>query len=180
MRHTLLPLNERKVLRREYRVRVAIVACFVISLAGLAAIASVFPIFVRTTMERILQEKSLTILEQSNKDSELASLQQSVAKSQSLLEILSEGQDDPKVSDVIKNIVAMRRDIKLTSIYVTDVSSTTASISIQGVAPTRDSLLSFKKRFESAVPGNSVDLPVSELAKNSNIQFSLRLIQKMP
>ncbi len=180
MRHTLLPLPERIVLRREYLVRVLIVLCFVLSLAILVSIASLFPAFIRASVGFDAAKNEAAAVTKNPNDANLAKIQAEMVKSLSLLAMLSEQEDSAKISDLINGIVNMRDDIKLTSISASKESSTTLAVNLQGIAPTRDALLLFKKRFESATPGNKVDLPVSELAKSTDIRFSLQLVKKLP
>jgi hypothetical protein len=73
----------------------------------------------------------------------------------------------------------MRGSLKFTSFSVMKVATSTYNITIQGLAPTRNSLLTFKTNFENLAPGNKVDLPVSTLAKSTNINFSLQLKQEL-
>jgi hypothetical protein len=180
MQHTLLPLHERITLRREYRIRAAIVLCFTLSLVGLIGIASFFPAFLKASTEARSAQNEAAILQKNKKDSGLTSIQQTVAQSQKLLSTLGGKVSGTKMSAIIESIVSMRNNVRLTSINVTQTGTTTATIVMQGVAPTRDALLSFKNRLESAVPGNKVELPVSELAKSTNVEFSMRLTENLP
>lgn len=179
MRHTLLPLNERIALRREYYVRVGVVACFILSTVFVVGIVSLFPTFIKTiSMEGSMKSNSLNLGKESV-DPELKLIQQKVTKSLALLDLLGKEDKNPKMTELIKGIIDIKGDIKFNNFSAMKTSTTTFTMSIQGVSPTRNSLLAFKDRYESLYPGNKIDLPVSELAKSSNISFSLQLKQIM-
>lgn len=76
---------------------------------------------------------------------------------------------------LIAEALAARGPVKLSAVSVEDVSSTTATVIVQGVAPTRDDLIIFKTRLET-ISGAPVDLPISGLAKNRDIPFSITYI----
>ncbi len=180
MRHTLLPLPERIALRREYYIRDLIVLFFMLSLAILVGVASLFPAFMKAEIEKNQIKNTATTSIKDTKDSELKSIQSNMVKSMALLESLSEEKQPAKLSALVAGLISMRGDLKFSAISATKISSSTLAMTIQGLAPTRNSLLLFKKNFEVAMPGNKVDLPVSELAKSANIQFSIQLAEKLP
>ena len=76
---------------------------------------------------------------------------------------------------------------KLPGIKITDISYENNSgsgtplgrkVSIQGIAPSREVLLLFRQALEDDVAFKSVDLPISNFIKGSNIQFYLSLIPR--
>jgi hypothetical protein len=179
MRHTLLPLEERIKLRREYYRRVTIVFCFVLSLALMVGIAALFPTFVRSITLRTESQKAQKSIQTVVEDKNLKEIQKSVARSLALLDSLENDNNSPKISSLLNEVLNMKGNIKFTSFTASKVSTTTFVMSIQGFAPLRSDILSFKSNFEKLLPGNKIDLPVSELAKSSNFQFSLQLKQKI-
>ncbi len=56
----------------------------------------------------------------------------------------------------------------------------TVDVTLAGLAPTRDGLISFENRLKDIAPGTAVDLPYDELAASTNIQFSISLVEKVP
>lgn len=78
---------------------------------------------------------------------------------------------------VIKAIILQ----KISSVKITDISYENdpkkgKKISIQGTAPSREVLLSFRLALEGDSSFKQVDLPISNFIKGSNIQFYLSLI----
>jgi hypothetical protein len=179
MYHTLVPQYERMALRREYRLRSFVVLCFALSIAGIVGIVTLFPAFLLTSVEEKSAESDLLLIKKAKDVSGLTAIQQKVASSQSLLSVLSTGIDQYRLSVLIEEIVAEKRTVKINSLALSLVSTSTVNISIEGIAPTRDTLLAFKSRLLSIRPQSKVDLPVSGLAKSTNIPFSIQMTQKL-
>lgn len=57
-----------------------------------------------------------------------------------------------------------------------DKQPLTTKVSINGIAPSREVLLSFQKALENDSNFKNVDLPVSNFIKGSDIEFSLSLM----
>lgn len=177
MQHTLLPPHERTNLRREYRIRVVIVFCSLLSLAGLVGAATLFPSFIFALNEEQSQIALLESLKESKDENGVTALELDFQRDNNLIKALGVTQKVPRSSVTIQSIVGVRKEVKLTSLAVDAPTLDSLSIIIQGVAPNRDTLLGFKIRLEELVPGGSVELPVSDLAKSKNLQFSMRIIQ---
>lgn len=174
MRHTLLPLHERILLRREYHVRITIVFLFMVCVSLLIGIASILPTYTNAlNMESEILNK--TVKTKDNTSAEVKEFQKNVARSLALLDSLDKNDDSMIFHDIISGLISLRGSLKFNNFSISKTGTTTYAISLQGFAPNRNSLLSFKSNFESLNPDNKVDLPVSELAKSTNIQFSIQL-----
>lgn len=176
MQHTLLPHNEKRALKKEYHSRELIVFLFMISFATLIGIGSLLPGFVNAKLDHAATEKSLLEAKQ-NEKAEVNGLQKDFATNQKLLAALS-GPGDLKYTPLVESLVAMRQQNTLSTISITKTSTTTIDILMNGVAPTRAALMAFKKKLE-ADPTAKVDLPISALAKSTNIQFSIHVTKKI-
>lgn len=178
MRHTLLPLQERVMLRREYHIRVTIVFLFMVCVSILVGIASLLPTYIDAKqLEKDILAKSVKGNEEQSAD--IKEFQKNVARSLSLLDSLDKSKEPTTFSNIIYSVINMRGGLKFSNFSVTKNGTTTYTIQIQGLAPNRTALLNFKTNFEGLSPDNKVDLPVSELAKSSNIQFSIQLKQNI-
>ena len=179
MHHTLLPIPERKALRTEYRIRVLVVLCFMLSLAGLIGIAALFPAFVRASSEEHSQFDTVASLQKDKKDSGVSQIEAELSADSALLKGLATAPQGARLSSVIEGLVGSRGTLQFTSLAVSRAAGG-FSVVIQGLAPTRDALLAFKSRLEAMAPGNKVTLPISELAKSADIQFSIQLTESLP
>ena len=78
---------------------------------------------------------------------------------------------------VIKEIILNKMpDIKITEFSYINDPATGKKISINGIAPSRERLLFFRQALQNDSAFKSVDLPISNFVKGSNIQFYLSLI----
>jgi hypothetical protein len=180
MKYTLLPPIEKRMLKREYHVRLAVVCCFLVAVSGIIGIVTLIPALTHSYLEEKNQLSAIASIKKGKDQDGTSALTAKLASDAALLNILSENKGGEKNSFIIGSIVALRGINHLTSIAIDRIGSSTVSITLQGNAPTREGLLTFKKHLEDLSPGNKVDLPVSELAKSTNIQFSLKLNQQLP
>lgn len=75
---------------------------------------------------------------------------------------------DPVLSSKIK-------DIKITSLSYMKLPEKPGQMTVSGVATNREALVLFRQNLEKNVAFSSVDLPISNFVKGSNIRFSLEL-----
>lgn len=176
--YTLLPEKETKSLRTEYRIRVLVVLLFFISTGMAIGICSLVPSYIISYS----QEKDALLKNQSiekspaEKQHEVFSTELT-ASSEILKKIKSE-QNPVVFSDLIKKIVNYRnKNITINSIQLSNTkdASSTMEMILQGKATTRDVLINFKKTLEKDTSITKVELPVSDLAKNKDIEFALRI-----
>ncbi|MEN9523974.1 MAG: hypothetical protein RL536_43 [Candidatus Parcubacteria bacterium] len=175
MRHSFLPEVEQKILIRGYHVRVAVVLLFLISLAGLIGIGSLFPAYISGFTEEQSQNKLVASIKKNTDADNVSRLRDELltdAKRINSLLVATPFQP----SDVIEQIVTLRGVTRITSISVNEIGSTTATLTLQGVAPTRESLVDLKNRLESVTAGHKVDLPISGLAKSKDLPFSFNIV----
>jgi hypothetical protein len=80
------------------------------------------------------------------------------------------------MSDIIVKIISLKsRDIKILSISISSDSLTSGKIRVDGIANTRDALTLFDKDLKGDGLFSNVDLPVSNLIKNTDAPFSITL-----
>jgi len=177
MQHSLLPTKERAALRREYRIRVVIVFCFLLSVSGLIGVGALFPSFLFAVDEKKTQVALLESIKKDDQDITVTKLELGFQKDNKIIQALSQEPKTPRPSSTIQSIISVRGVVTLNSISVNTPVADALEVIIQGVAPNRDTLLAFKSRLEELVPGGEVELPVSDLAKSKNVSFSMRITQ---
>ena len=176
MRHTLIPTDLKKSLRHEYRVRAIIVLLFMMSVAWVIGVVSLLPSFVHVKSEKDTAMKTLASLENISGNRKGDGLVVDVAKQAAMLKLFDDQPAGKTLNSMIlTSIVSVRGSVKLNSISITRPATTTIAVTILGEAPTRDALINFKNSLTGAISGNKVDLPISELAKSKDVQFSLTL-----
>jgi hypothetical protein len=82
------------------------------------------------------------------------------------------------VSIIEKIFSAKSSNISLSSVSL-DHKSDSWSLSVGGRAATRESLVDFSKKLGGISDFSGIDLPVSSLAKNKDISFSITFHSKL-
>lgn len=78
---------------------------------------------------------------------------------------------------VINEIVLLKMsDIKINQITYSNSTKDGKKVKIVGLAPSREELLLFRRALEDSPAFKSVDLPISNFVKGSNIEFYMNLI----
>lgn len=176
--YTLLPEGEIRLLRKEYRFRLFVVALFFISISILIGVTSLIPSYIisRTEQNRILLEVNEMKKERESKG--INQIDKDFSSTQSIINRMASMGSPTSFSDSVERIGAYR--VNGISIHSFDMSyslnnSTTTNVVIQGKAISREALVSFKKKLESDASFKNINLPISDLAKSKNIEFSLRM-----
>lgn len=175
MRRSFLPLLEQKKLKRQYRIRAAIVALFMLSVAGMIGVGSLFPTYLYVNTEEEAQLGEVASLREDKDNSGIGGVEKELQADAAQLAVLTTNDSLRRHSTIIEDMVGTRGNVSVTSLAVGEVSTTSVSIIMQGVAPTRESLLAFKTRLEGLMMGNKVELPISGFARSKDIPFSLRV-----
>jgi Tfp pilus assembly protein PilN len=86
--------------------------------------------------------------------------------------------DKFNVSEQVINAVILKKtnDIKITDIVYSNDVNLGKKISVEGYAPSRNTLLAFRLALEDDPLFKKVDLPISNFVKGKNITFYLNLI----
>ena len=82
-------------------------------------------------------------------------------------------------SDIIKKIVSLKyKDIEILSISLLENEDDTVKIVLNGISATRDSLTSYDRDLKKDGFFQSVELPVTDLIKNIDSNFTITLTYK--
>ncbi len=152
-------------------------AFFAISVAGTVGVAALFPAFMRGSLEERLELDTIAALEKQKNEKGINKIETEISSDKVLLAALFDGLDSKNISAEIEQVISGKGNTKITSMSFSNMPDGTSHIILQGVAPTREALLSFKIRMETQVPGTETTLPISQLAKSANIQFSMEIIR---
>ncbi len=160
--------------------RAGIVFLLMFSIAGVIGIVSLLPSFVYVMVEKETVERSLSEIKNINKVNPGVDDGKEIVKRSNTLTLFNDrsgGETD--FSTLIEDVITTRGGVELTSIGTSRTGTTTVVMVVRGIAPTRDSLVAYKGRLESAMKGNTVNLPVSELAKSKDLDFSLTITNEI-
>lgn len=180
MRHTLIPPQERVIVHREYHTRATVVLFAGLSLAVVIGIISMLPGFISAWAADIAAGARVISARSKNDSDNLSRVEVELSADKKILAVLVAGNAGSRASDAVRIITDVRSNVSIFSFKLERSGTSTVTATIQGVAPTRASLLSFKSRLESLSSGARVDLPIEALKESTNVQFSLRTIQNLP
>ncbi len=180
MRHTLLPPQEQKSLKREYCTRLAIVACCIVSTALIVGSILLLPGYLRARGEEEIQLEAIAELRNNNERKNDSAIIDELAFNSTAISLLESALLQERPSDVIERVVSLREGVYLNSLSYSVTGTTTIEVVIQDTALTRAALLAFKTRLERLSVDSRINLPIDELAKSSDIPFSLKFVYKKP
>lgn len=172
----LLPQELKKENLKIYRSHLAGWALFFLLLLVLVSVILLVPSYLIFSSKRTNVEKTLALTRARGERVSASVPHETVAdvnKKISTLARKSEKVAPPSV--LIDEIVAKRsQTLSITSLSIT----TGATISLEGVANTREDLVGFKEALEKSDYFTKVDSPISNLIADRDIKFSITAILK--
>jgi Tfp pilus assembly protein PilN len=170
--------GEKKVVKSFY-FRLAIVFFLMLSIATFIALIVILPAYFlalnkKNTADDKLSEIEKNWLTQTVDKKDLKTTRNLIDKLNSLEDYRRHKYVISK--EVISRIISKKNTgTKITNIFY-DNSQQTKKISIEGLSDSRQQLLVFRRALEKDAAFKSVDLPISNFVKGSNISFRLNLI----
>jgi Tfp pilus assembly protein PilN len=169
---TLLPLDYKKTILTQYRKRVFFVAlCFFLVGFVFSVLLSLSTFFlVQVENKGLTNELGILKIETENKDVAHIDL---IALNDDIALIATSTQDVSFFVDAIYNNLIT--GISINKINYTQKANTSFVINISGTADSRNNLSSFTKRLQSVKAFPKVELPIGNLAKDSDIPFNINI-----
>jgi hypothetical protein len=148
-----------------------------VSIAFVLGVAALFPsyLYTRNVEKEVIAHRDALL--SSRKKSGADEIEKVLYLNQVTAQKIISEEDKVIYANLVQNILQNRnKDIILYSMSLdkTTATSTVVGIDIRGKAATRESLLKFKKSLEESRMFSTVDLPLSDLAKSSNIEFGVK------
>jgi len=177
----LLPLIEKRRIKREYRVRIGIVSLLLLSVLAIIAIVSLIPLHISSSFE--LNDIIKQMETEKQEIPHITEKQDPIKITQDVNEKLSvlRKKDSvlPLSSDLITVIVEHKpNDIKINALFY-DKGLMDGKVSLNGIAKNRETLLSFLKSLEGEKIFTKVDLPISSFVEEKDIKFSIRITMEV-
>lgn len=173
----LLPPERLRALRRDYFVRLGIVGVFLVIILTLAAAILLLPTFVLLTTNESAAKIHLASIESSLSSSDDAALSAKLAALSNSAASLSALANTRSVSMTVRTILAVPSPgVTLSHLEyssATDTNNNPNTLTISGIAATRDALRSYQLALQGSSFVHSADLPVSAYAKDTNITFTI-------
>lgn len=177
----LIPKTEKKKIVREFYIKLMILSLVILGGVFLLAFFAVLPsYFLSSAKHNIINDKL-----QAQRDEPVpVPDQQTLAAIGELNHKISLVEKSQKneffISKNIINAVVLKKipNIKITNISFEDDAIKGKTVGVEGTAPSREVLLLFRKALEDDPSFKTVDLPVSNFIKGSNIKFFLSITLK--
>ena len=172
----LLPEERVRSLRQLYFLRLAVVS--VLLLSGVAIVHGVLLLpsylYVRAQIaERTVSLATLSAALAGSEEREISSRVAALAEDSAYLARLS---TLPKASTAISSIIALPRPgIRLTGFSFASKEGAEATMSVSGIAATREALRTFEQSLSDEPYVSAADLPISAYAKERDISFTITL-----
>ncbi len=175
----LLPEQEKGLLHKEYKFRLFAVSLSMLFFLLLFAVVLIVPSFVFSVYKLRAAEGTSSATVNAELQKRHADLLARVRKAKSALMVLKSEEVKIMPTDVVSTIVAAKTDRNtITSIAYTRKEGAVFKATVKGVAENRQSLLEFTNALENKEAVGSVNLPVSNFAKENNIEFTFEVIGK--
>lgn len=171
----LMPSERQRALKRDYYLRLAVVVALFVSAITAIAMALLAPTYVFLTESIHAKKQQLASIESSYSSASdktlSARLNALAAQADSLIALSKE----KSVGALVRSLLAISRPgISLSGIgYVPATAKTPGTLTIRGTAWTRDALRNYQLAIQDAPFAQTVDLPVSAFAQNSDISFTI-------
>jgi hypothetical protein len=168
---TLLPQEEKAVLKKEYILRVVIIFIFSLGASILVSVILLVPSYVLSSQRAKDAKLQKQALEASPVFKAKSDVVKSVTEAKSELSLVKS--DDHYPTEIFK--IIQGHNVNGVTIESYDFSSEAegGSVTVTGKAQSRNVLLSFVQNLQSEKNFSKVDFPVSGLSPRSNLDFSV-------
>jgi len=176
----VLPYEEKKLLRREYWMRLFTMFLNLIILASIISTFLLFPSYFLSKSKESLVESKLKVFNNENSNLTIDNVDKITKDINLKLNILNESNPPYEVSDkVLNNILSSRtKGITFTQILFNkkiNESETISDLTVYGVAANRDSLRNFKTALDNNPNFSEVNLPISNFLEKSDLSFTISI-----
>lgn len=168
----LIPQFAKKKITHEYWLRVVTAWFFLWGLSLLIAITLLFPAYIFTTTQLNVNAESARSAEESVADFE--NLSKELEKASLQAQYVIENSRLTRAHQYINLFESLEGDsISVAEVNFVKDTKGVQPISLKGTAVDRESLAAFRDRLLAEEAVSQVDLPISNLAKDKDIDFSI-------
>lgn len=167
---TIITEQYEKMLRRDYRLRLASVVLFALSIICVVGIVSLIPSYILSNDQYTSADRDLQALRTRREESGVVKQEKEIFVSRDLINKVNAHVSPVYLSGIVEALVAERSS----GISITQMTVDMGAVSFGGVARDRESLVAFKRNLEQSGRFIKVELPLSDLAKSRNINFSIK------
>jgi Tfp pilus assembly protein PilN len=170
----LLPNSEKHSIQKEYQSRILVVVlCFFI-IEILIATGFLLPTyFLAASKEREAADRIAVLKKSMLSDDVMRSI---LTTTNQKLKLLNTDEGKPSIQEIFARAAGKKvSGVSILSLDYALRSGQGGEVVLQGIAESREELVAFKKGLEQDTLFSEVVLPVSDLAKDHNVSFSITL-----
>lgn len=175
--YKLLTEEQKKKIQAEYRLRLVVIALWSLIAVIVIGMVSLFPSYILTKARYNELTERLAILEQTGLSFEDKEVQLWLNQMNQKLKLLSPKFDKDRPSVFIEEALRARvAGIRVTSLgWKREANG--EIITLTGTASDRQSLINFENKLDKLGNFGDVSLPISNLAKDKDIDFEVELVK---
>jgi hypothetical protein len=174
-----LPPTQKKELRKEYIIRLSIVGMCVVLVIAISVSVFMLPAYFSVRSQYIIAQSQLDAINTKAVSPETKEIEVQVKAINDISNKFYENLYRLGIVSVVGNITGtVPAGIKIVQFEYTYTASSTVDVRITGRADTRDALVLFKKNIEQKEFVQKIELPVSDLAKSSDLTFQMKVVFK--
>ncbi|MEZ4103817.1 MAG: hypothetical protein R3B60_00855 [Candidatus Paceibacterota bacterium] len=168
----LLPPEAKKNVVTEYWIRVTSVWIFILSVVLISVSLLLLPVYVLIDSQIGVYENKVN--EMATKVADFDNAQQSLVKANNQAQVLINLRSIKKFSDLVDSFNSLQNNgLSISSMQFNRSDLKLNSVQLMGEAKTRQDLSDFRNNLLSLSKVSQVDLPISNLAKDRDIDFSI-------
>ena len=171
----LLPKEHRKLIRREYIRRFLIVALSLFSLVVISWAVAIFPMYTSVNSDEVIVGGNLASIKNSSLGKDRSAVINGIKDLEAKMKLISIVPGDGAVEFISKATDLKTANISISSVSYTKKDASHKVVVIEGAARTRNDLISFFKKAKQVSWATASDVPLSSLAGEKNIPFTMSL-----
>ncbi|MEK7182474.1 MAG: hypothetical protein AAB334_01395 [Patescibacteria group bacterium] len=176
----LLPQKEKEFIKKEYSARLIIVFLILLIITILLLVVFLIPSYISLSVKESTAVEQIDLIKKSILNKDNADTEKKLNLIMTKISILDRNIDEYSLKDVVYEIIKN----KLDGIHVSDFLYNKVQkkdgiekvITIQGTSDTRDELLKFKDLLVGIKYFKEVNLPLSNLTKETDVYFLINII----
>jgi Tfp pilus assembly protein PilN len=171
----LLPERDKKKIKKEYLLRLLSVSLLFFSITIFLNLLLLLPLYYLSNNKINTAKERISFLEsylQKKEESGLASVLSPTNEKIDALNSLEVFRVDKSIESILSK---KNSSIKINKITLRSETDEKKTLSIKGEASSRDNLISFSESLKAINQFTNVELPLSNLAKNINVDFNIKI-----
>jgi len=177
----LITEKQKKKLTNDYLIRLLTVALFLASLLGVFLLAYVIPYYISVNKKNLkVSEQFEGAITLENKENVGESVTKIVSETVEKMKVIELYEKKFYPSNYFTKILNNKdNSISINKLSFSILKNNQISFLVSGISKDREGLVAFVDRLKSQPDFESVDFPISDLAQDHNINFTLNIITKI-